>query len=413
MSFGNAGYLHTSVTGKAATRFHAKEQPDGRILLISNELSPPLNSNTDIPITIARYLADGAPDATFGNGGTVVDFRIQQFSVSGVALESTGKIIVAGTTLSGFHSTNKIGLTRYNSDGSVDTSFGNRGMTITSFLSSGKSTTNQGSTALLLLPDGKTLVAGSTPKLISGQPVGGYTTLIRYNSDGNLDTSFGDSGRVVYDFGAIAQMALDSAGRIVALGMGGTGMSPFLVRILPNGTADASFGSGGVLAISTPFDSAYASFELLGDGSMLVSGTSFGSSGYNGGAIVKILADGTQDSSFGVNGIARTPADGYADSSTDIAVQSGKILATGKFYTAPNEIRPTVVRFNADGSLDTSFGAQGRSVVEDVLPSCWDESMSYNLCFQKALPLSSGRVLSVGNTHESSFYGLLSFRLWE
>src|SRR5205823_5199649 len=135
---------------------------------------------------VARYNADGSLDTTFGSGGTVTtNFGpgATYDDADGVAIQSDGKIVVAGTCNRG-GSDNVFAVARYNADGSLDSTFGSGGTVTTDF---GLGGSDDSAYAVALQPDGKIVAAGAT--YLGGVP--GDFALARYNPDGTLDSTFG------------------------------------------------------------------------------------------------------------------------------------------------------------------------------------------------------------------------------
>ena len=239
---------------------------DGKIVLGGYASN---GSNNDL--ALLKFTSTGALDTAFGSAGIVMtDFGGTQDSVNAMLLQSDGKIVAAGSTGTGL--TNQFALARYNSNGSLDSSFGTAGKVTTAFGSS-----SDIAYAAILQGDGKIVVAGSA--FVSGSD---DFALARYLANGMLDTSFGSSGKVTTTIGGTSDsahaVALDGTGRIVAAGPTSSGSSNddfAVVRYLSNGTLDSSFGTGGkvVTAISVHHDDPEC-ITLLSDGKILVGGWS-------------------------------------------------------------------------------------------------------------------------------------------
>jgi len=190
----------------------------------------------------AAVAAPGDLDTSFGTGGKVTtDFGPGSNSAAAVAIQADATIVAAGSSGSGHFA-----LGRYNTDGSLDTSFG----------SGGKVTTEVGgifeaASAVAIDANGKIVAAGGTaPSGFCCQ-----FALARYNSNGTLDTSFGSGGKVTTFFGAIATasaVAIQTDGKIIAAGGKfdpfGTGFA--LARYNSDGSLDTSFGSAGKVVTS-------------------------------------------------------------------------------------------------------------------------------------------------------------------
>ena len=201
-------------------------QADGKLVVAGwNQLG---GSGSDIAPALARYNTDGSLDTTFGAGGQVSNTAlIDNFGgAARVAIQADGKIVLAKNVDSGGVD---FALSRYDADGSRDTSFGSSGV-VTTDLSGG----NQDlSNALLIQGDGKLIVAG-----YSQGPTSARFALVRYLSDGGLDTTFGTAGKVLTDFGlpfaSCTALAIQSDGKLVAVGGATDGTARLAVaRFMP------------------------------------------------------------------------------------------------------------------------------------------------------------------------------------
>jgi uncharacterized delta-60 repeat protein len=197
-------------------------------------------------------LAAGILDSTFGNGGKIIfDLGATADAIGSAVLQPDGKIIIAGST---FPSNSTISfadfvVVRLNADGSLDSTFGNGGFVTTDFTGG-----RDGATSVVLLPDGKIIAAGfaETPLVLNSR--GTAYAMIRYNSNGTLDTSFGTGGKVHSDFGAgyqvISKLLIQSDRKILAFGTvsGDSFTIPTrigLTRYNADGSIDSSFGANG------------------------------------------------------------------------------------------------------------------------------------------------------------------------
>ncbi|HEX8335303.1 MAG TPA: Calx-beta domain-containing protein, partial [Pyrinomonadaceae bacterium] len=236
-------------------------QPDGRvlaagILVRSNE---PFSYAADF--FVARFNADGTPDASFGTQGhAFVDFAEYDIAF-GVALQPDGKVVLAGMSgdnVNHFPSTTSFALARLKADGTPDATFDGDGRVTTTFLG------QDAAYGVALQPDGKIVAAGSA---------GGYFNstepdfaLARYEENGALDPTFGAGGRATLDFDSSFDSAVGVAvapgGRILAGGytfpfMSGGGPRFAAARFNPDGSPDNTFGTGGRATTSFPGDRAY------------------------------------------------------------------------------------------------------------------------------------------------------------
>jgi uncharacterized delta-60 repeat protein len=311
---------------------------------------------------------DGDLDMTFGTGGKVIT-NINNNDDYGetIAVQPDGKIIVAGRSgvYAGIlHSA----LARYNSDGSLDQTFGGGGPLITSIDPEG-----DGISAVVVQPDGKIVAAGT---LIHGPYSVGFFVM-RLNADGSYDLTFNGNGRNIFTFGdnggAATDVLLQPDGKIVVVGSSGVStystLNEFaLARFNSDGTFDQSFGTGG--KVKTHFEGQYvtgskaASVALQTDGKLVVGGSYKNGEVTTQFAVARYNSDGSLDTTFGSGGTVTTPlgASSYGHGNS-VAIQlDGKIVLVGDFHTARHNNDFALARYNSNGSLDTTFGNGGKLV---------------------------------------------------
>jgi uncharacterized delta-60 repeat protein len=345
---------------------------------------------------LVRFNTDGSLDSTFGSGG-VMNSQVVCGGY-GATYDAAALYPHAGTANDG-----KIvvvgggNLARFNPNGSLDTSFGKRGVVTLSF--------NAG--AVVILPNGQILLEGGNE-------------LARYNSSGTLDTSFGSGGTVALPFsGPFAlQIALQTDGKFVVGGSTGpSGDDWGLARYNPNGTLDTTFDSAGptpgTVTITFPEIAAgmnaiaiYPStgLDTADYGKIAAAGLVFGppTVGYDP-ALVRYNADGSPDATFGQSGQVVVPmAPGSGARITAVALQTdGKIVAAGSsLYQGVSGGSLSVFRWNTDGSLDTSWGNSG-----GVLPSSGGvvQTKTGGGDIGRALAIQAdGRIVAVGYSSSPS-----------
>jgi len=321
-----------------------------------------------LAISMAALAAAGGLDPTFGNGGKVTTYVGNSNSfANAMAVQPDGKIVVAGGSQ----------VVRYNSDGTLDTTFGTNGIVTNSGIGGGMD--------LVIQPDGKIVVAG-----FSG---GGYFAcfhVARFNIDGSPDAKFGTNGIAIpitfQDHGADAvayghSIALGPNGKILAAGEfanGDMNISSILVSL----NSDGSLDNWNYSTVST--EDYLTAMAIQTDGKILLAGNSFPGEGlppyyYNGPSLYFLrfyyaTIDGSTtlepDPSFGGGGtvIPSFGSNGFVDYSA--ALQSdGKIVAVGEYGCTAgnygctaNGYKFSLARFNSNGSLDTTFGTNGLSI---------------------------------------------------
>ncbi len=332
-------------------------QPDGKIVVVG------ALSSSSRDFAIARYNSNGTLDTGFsGDGRQVTDFG-QDDAATGVALQADGKIVVVGTALAIFPGTptDDFAIARYNSNGTLDTSFSGDGKQTTDFGGIGGFDAGKG---VAIQTNGKIIAVGR-----AGVANGDFG-LARYNSNGTLDTSFSGNGKQVTDFGGSEEahgVAVQSDGQIVAVGRAGGSDSDFaLARYNPNGSLDTSFSGDGKQTTNFGFTDFANQVALQTDGRIVAVGFTGGSSGGGGGdfALARYLSNGTLDTTFSGDGIQTTDfsaADFDRDEATGVALQGdGKIVAVGPVEGGDFAL----ARYLSNGSLDSSFSGDGKQTTD-------------------------------------------------
>ncbi|HSI96502.1 MAG: hypothetical protein ACAH09_13185 [Methylophilaceae bacterium] len=333
-------------------------QPDGKILVAGTSGNL---SGTGDDFALVRYNSDGSLDNTFDIDGKVTTTLGNAYEGGKeIIMQADGKILVGGFTGLFNAGENDFAVVRYNSDGSLDTTFGNDGKVVTEFGALGGS-----GAGIAVQADGKILMTGYADVFFSGEDFG----LARYNIDGTLDATFGNNGKVTTDFGT----SMDRGSSILELANGkilvggyatnASGNTDFaLAQYNSDGTLDSSFDGDGkvVTDFGSSFDKSYSVVQQS-DGKILLAG----SINNDDFAIARYNSDGSLDTSFDQDGLLTTDFFSWSDLSYDITLQAdGKILVTGAASTGLEHVI-ALVRYNTDGSLDSSFGGDGK-VVTDV-----------------------------------------------
>jgi uncharacterized delta-60 repeat protein len=336
-TFGTGGKLVVTFDSSSDYLYAPVIQSDGKIVAAG--------SAGGTAFLLARFNADGSLDQTFGNNGSVeTTFGDPTAAAKAVVLQADGKIIVVGVSGAGSYSElNDFALARYNSDGSLDPSFGTGGKVKTHF--PGVFNTGSSATSAALQPDGKLVVGGH----YKNERTPHQFALARYNSNGNLDSTFGSSGKVMTFVGTgdafSFAIALQSNGRIVLAGYSYTQGHDFtLAGYNPNGTLDSTFGNGGFMATDfsgSTDDIAYA-MTMQSDDKLIVAGRTGEYPEFDFG-LIRYGSDGQLDQSFGTGGKVTTNLSS-GDYAFAVAVQNGKIVLAGiSFNGANNDF--TVARY--------------------------------------------------------------------
>jgi uncharacterized delta-60 repeat protein len=357
-TFGGDGKVTTNFTGSFDGAAAVAIQGDGKVVAVGSA------GSFDGRFAIARYDTDGSLDPTFGGDGTVrTNFTRDFDAATAVAIQGDGKIVVAGETrrFTRVGIAGRFALARYETDGSLDTTFGGGDGKVTTDLTPGW---DRGS-GVAIQADGKIVVAGAADAACSCSRF----ALARYETDGSLDATFGGDGTVTTRFprgpGSSAQdVTIQGDGKIVAVG----GQLPegsrfFLVRYETDGSRDTTFaGDGRVRTRVGRGEGTATSVVLQSDAKIVVAG--YGGVPHEFGdpfrpriAVARYLVDGSLDPLFSGNGVATTGSRGQL-LGEDVAIQTdGKIVVAGRTFRVDG--RFTLARFRRQGRLDDSFGRSG------------------------------------------------------
>ena len=344
-SFGTNG-ITALPTGKLFEyAYSVALQNDGKIIAAGTAL----NINTDF--ALVRYTSNGDLDNTFGTNGIVTtQIRTSNDAARSMAIQNDGKIVVSGYSSNGTN--NDFAIIRYNLNGALDNTFGINGISITQM---GPSQDEARSAAIQ--SDGKIIAAGYSNF---------YFALARYKPNGDLDDTFGTNGIVTTPVGESADIAgsvaIQTDGKIIAAGSSYNSVTDYdfaVVRYKSNGFLDNTFGTNGIVTTAVVNSEDYAaSITLQNDNKIVAAGSSFNGNDHDF-ALVRYNINGTLDNTFGPNGIVITDIKNSDDLATSIAIQNdNKIVAAGYSFNG-NDYDFAVVRYNPNGTLDSTFGTKG------------------------------------------------------
>ena len=328
-----------------------------------------------------RLLTAGDLDTSFGVGGVVTtDVNAPgggtDIARAVVVMQADGKIVVAGETSRSGAGT-QFALARYNANGTLDVTFGGGdGMVTVDFL--GVAAGADIARAMAIQADGKILVAGQA---VEAAALGGVNFAVaRFNSDGTLDATFGGGdGMVTTDFQGTADsasaMVIQGDGRIIVAGntdqgiAGGLNVS--LARYNADGSLDGTFdGDGRVVTRLSDGADIISALAIQGDGKIVAAGTATEAPelGVANFAVVRYDASGALDVSFGEDGFVTTDFAGIQqlDQGRDVAVLAdGRILVAGVASETAGGQNFGLAMYLADGTLDASFGGgDGKATVD-------------------------------------------------
>jgi uncharacterized delta-60 repeat protein len=294
----------------------------------------------DIGIGLLVLNQDGTLQTSFANGGKLIYPATPGWeNANDIILQSDGKLLIGGYTLNDFF------IIRINSDGSLDETWGEDGMVVTDVTG-----TQERINRLGLQADGKVIAAGYSGTNNDDIPI------VRYNTDGEIDHTFGNDGFVNIDFSGSADdmedMIIQPDGSILIIGSTtGTGnTNGLVVRLTPEGEFDQSFNSNGYTMVDLGDAEVFNGATRLPDGDIIC----VGRTGYDYG-LFKLTDEGKSDSSFGENGFLSIHEDVLL---IDIEYHSEKIITFG--YTVGESGRDfAMLTFDTRGNLNPCFGTNG------------------------------------------------------
>lgn len=365
-SFGSGGIVTTNISTADDQILATAIQSDNKIVTVGYSEKP-------FQFTLARYNTNGTLDTTFGINGIVKTAFNDAAVGRSVVIQADGKIVVGGDA------EGKFALARYTASGLLDSSFGNQGKILTTI---GNTSAING---IALQSDGKIVAAGVTEKLSD-------FAAARYTSSGVLDTTFGGGdGIVITDFAndddRATSVKIQSDGKIVVAGSAidqDLNAAFGIVRYNTDGTLDSNFNGSGM--VTTVTNCGANSLGIQADGKIVVTGSS------DDIYLARYTTSGLLDTAFGTDGIAVTNIGGNYDNAYGLVIDSmGRILVAGSTISNGNEDM-IVARYQSSGSLDASFD-NGDGIVAVSLGSQSDIANSVAL-------QSSGGIIAGGSKGE-------------
>jgi uncharacterized delta-60 repeat protein len=344
-----------------------------------------------------RLFAAGGVDLGFGAGGRQTIGFVGSSEDFGQALgvQPDGKTVMGGTQYTGMPN---FEFARYTAAGALDPAFG----------TGGKQVVDVGGFdqlySLGVGGDGKIIAVGTSSPVRDPASMATDLAVVRLNPDGSPDATFDGDGRMTMDLGGGVDFALCTVvqgdGKIVLVGQsnagGATGYDGIIVRLNTDGSPDTTFGTGGVVRSALGSTGGWLGVTIDGSGRVVAVGAARGTT--DDVAVGRFNADGTPDATFGTGGRVVTPVGAAADVAVAVRITpAGKIVVAG--YSAVASTGPTastnddalVLRYNADGALDTSFGTGGAALVDFPLSGASRKDLARSLGL-----MADGRVVIGG-----------------
>lgn len=379
-TFGSGGVVVTDFGSPSDTGFRVSLSSDGNKIYA---LGTTMVNSVRRPV-IVRYYSNGAMDGSFDGDGKLV-IGLEKFGACDFEVQKDGKIVVAGATARDNYT-----LVRYLSNGALDPTFGENGIATFSMGYDFQIWCKD----MALQPDQKIIMFGSEITAMSNHT---DFFVARFNTDGTPDETFVAHGFNIIDksyfpgsqFNYGWGIALQPDGKIILAG----GMQDYegdsqisLARLNPDGSLDASFGANGHGTVTEPLPGYFMhnnSVTLQLDGKILVAGTASDWGENRNLVLARFNSNGTMDSSFGIV----TANLGEEEEGKAILVQKdGRIILVGSISNGTDS-RFLLARYNADGSLDSSFGSGGKLISDITLASDCPEGAALQV---------DGKLLAIG-----------------
>lgn len=357
-SFGTTGKVFYSMPGAGTS----VEVPNNqRIVVLPNQKILhcfTYNTGTETDFGLVRYNSDGSLDNSFGGDGIITTSIGTDDLALSMVIGGNGKIIVGGTSDQNF------AVVRYNSDGTLDNTFDTDGKVTTDFGGAAIDIAN----SVNLQSDNKIIAAGYS--FAGGSSV---FAVVRYNVDGSLDTGFDTDGRVTTVIAAsgidqVNATVMQTDGKIVVAGssFNGTVKRFALVRYNTNGSLDTGFDGDGRLTTTFANDAeAYAVTFQYNSNKIIAAG--YRSNGLdNDFAVVRYNLNGAIDNTFDSDGIViNSFGTGVDDIAYSVAIQAdGRILVAGVTSNSTPDKDFIVTRLETNGATDGAFGGVGYRLID-------------------------------------------------
>lgn len=330
-----------------------------------------VTGNGDV-FEIYKLREDGRLDTAFGNNG-LRRLNFPDYWITALQLQPDGKILIGGYIVVNNPITNlDLFVLRLNPDGNLDKEFGQSGIFAADLAGPGFNANDLVSDLALQL-DGQIIIGAVSNRFVSTGIANVFAVVMRLNTDGTEDKSFGESGIFTRQMGesqsnmisttGAAKISIGDDGRIVA----GFCVKPVhsleqpytfsVLRLTPHGLPDEGFSKDGMVEIDSNRTFGFQAIKPLTDGKTLGL--------LANGSLIRLQENGDFDSTFGDNGRVAATTDFWP---TDMSIHNnGKIVVSGiKIIFSPRRDAGVVRRFFADGTLDSRYGSGGTFSVESA-----------------------------------------------
>ncbi len=368
-----------------------------------------------------RYTNSGVLDTTFDGDGIVIAYNGGGATVyehpRDVMIDGSGNLVVAGQV----QVSSKLfpAVWRYDNNGALDTSYDTDGLTY--FDMSATNYANPNVTNATIDGNGKVVMVGSGYNSASTRT---EILVWRFNTDGSLDTSLCTIGYCVF---TSDKATADASGQDVIIdanskilitgGIAPSDVTPVdwytdvaVLRLNNDGSLDTSFDTDGIATygLNNKYDVGKA-IKLDANNKIVVTGHT--RNPYDNVLVVRFNADGSLDTGFGTSGATQL-VDSGRDRTSDLVITADghiRVLGTDGDLTA-NKARHTVWQFNSDGSLDTNFDGDGLFVLE-VSGDVATGSLDVNAAWGGITLDADGKTVVTGASHNGTNYDMTIWRL--
>ncbi len=349
-TFGNGGKVNVGIVGYYDVAQDVALQKDGKIVVVGYGKESPASFKG---LSMARYLQNGEMDYDFGNLGVIHRVTTDlEGEANSVAIQKDDKIVVTGYSISPATNNEEITLIRFNANGNIDKSFGDKGLVVTE-ISSEKDVGE----SVAIQNDGKIVVIGTTQHKPTLDIV-----LVRYDEYGQLDYYFGIGGIVITDINSALDIgkvvAIQQDGKIVVAGFTHIGKKFFMVllRYDSNGDLDPTFGKSGIVITDINGRRGEMDMVIQDDGKIILVGPSEVEDSHHF-TVLRFNNNGSVDKSFGNNGVTKTIIGNYSEAESVALDAHGNIVVAGT-----TELRNeafVVAMYDQNGMLVPDFGSNG------------------------------------------------------
>ncbi|WP_229245224.1 T9SS type A sorting domain-containing protein [Dyadobacter aurulentus] len=381
LTFGENGIVKTIIGPNEALATAAALQPDGKIIAAGYSWN-----GASYDFAMVRYTSEGFRDLTFGISGIVTsDFDGNSEKANAIIVRPNGKIVLAGYSDDAANFDINFAIAQYNADGSIDTGFGNNGVSV---ISVGQLGLWQSVRAIAEQGDGKIVAAGFSEVFDEiTQKSFNQIALIRFGTGGLQDPTFGEEGIVTTRIGeddVATSIGIQADNKIVVLGRTRTKKYSYpdfiLARYSSEGDLDNTFGNGGIVITSfdNTDDEGYAMI-LQADQKILAAGFSAINNGTTVDfSLARYLQNGSLDNTFGIGGKVLTDVGGNLDYASFVLLQKNGKVVVGGYSKIGNDYDISLVRYLNDATLPVKLQSFDLHKIDAGIMLKWKTSFEQN-----------------------------------